>query len=344
MISKKLNKIINPNDYSNSFLDNNKLSKTAYLSKNNSGKNSLDKKNVKNNYNIYCFNSKLIQRNDDKNINSINNINSNNNESSRGLYDSMNKKIKTNNNNGINFSNDKNSTKPGHNYSQIYIIDSNNKNNNIIINEENTANKNKNIEIKKLQEKKDSLYNYLNSTKKYKHIYHIKSTSDIYSKNISSNNPIISAKFSSLSNNNKINNLQNLNLNSISNNNANMIDNNPNTNRTNDNKNIHFRSNSNLYANNSREGQDIIYKKKISIKQKEKHKSSSINSNKDRSKSNSQFDNEESSGIKIKSARGIMPKQETIKAKLIKNLLPLSNYQSPLENNNKKIMNNYWIK
>ena len=341
MISKKLNKIINPNDYSNSFLDNNKLSKTAYLSKNNSGKNSLDKKNVKNNYNIYCFNSKLIQRNDDKNINSINNINSNNNESSRGLYDSMNKKIKTNNNNGINFSNDKNSTKPGHNYSQIYIIDSNNKNNNIIINEENTANKNKNIEIKKLQEKKDSLYNYLNSTKKYKHIYHIKSTSDIYSKNISSNNPIISAKFSSLSNNNKINNLQNLNLNSISNNNVNMIDNNPNTNRTNDNKNIHFRSNSNLYANNSREGQDIIYKKKISIKQKEKHKSSSINSNKDRSKSNSQFDNEESSGIKIKSARGIMPKQETIKAKLIKNLLPLSNYQSTLEKNNKKIMNNY---
>jgi hypothetical protein len=48
--------MINPN----SFLDYNKLSKTAYLSKNNSSKNSLEKKNVKNNYNIYCFNSKLM--------------------------------------------------------------------------------------------------------------------------------------------------------------------------------------------------------------------------------------------------------------------------------------------
>ena len=90
IINNKINKILNPN----SFLDYNKLSKTAYLSKNNSGKNSLEKKNVKNNYNIYCFNSKLIQRNDDKSIkNNTNNPNANqNNESSRVLCDSISKK------------------------------------------------------------------------------------------------------------------------------------------------------------------------------------------------------------------------------------------------------------
>ncbi len=337
IMNKKLDKIFSPNDYSNSFLDYNKLSKTAYLSKNNSGKNSLDKKNVKNNYNIYCFNSKLIQRNEDKNINNIN-INSNNNESSRVLYDSMNKKIMTNIN-VTNSSNDKISIKTGNNYSQIYILDNSNKNNNVPINDENMV-LNKNHDINKPKEK-ETLYNYLNSTKKHKHIYHIKSTSDIYSKNISSNNPILSSRFSSLSNN-KINNIQNLNLNSISNKNINIIDNNIDqiTNRTNDNKNIHFRSNSNIYNNlnaiNSKEGQDLIYKKKI-YKQNDKYKSSLINSHKD--KSNSQID--EDSGIKIKSAREIMPKQEVIKAKLIKNLLPLSNYQSPLEKSGKKVMNNY---
>ena len=68
IINNKINKMINPN----SFLDYNKLSKTAYLSKNNSSKNSLEKKNVKNNYNIYCFKSKLMQRNDDKNTNNTN--------------------------------------------------------------------------------------------------------------------------------------------------------------------------------------------------------------------------------------------------------------------------------
>ena len=47
IITQKINKIINPNDYSNSFIDYNKLSKTSYLSKNNSGKNSLDKKMLK---------------------------------------------------------------------------------------------------------------------------------------------------------------------------------------------------------------------------------------------------------------------------------------------------------
>ena len=61
------------------------------------------KTNIKNNYNIYFINSKLIQRNDDKNINSINNIN--NNESSRVLYDSVNKKMK--NINELNSSNNK---------------------------------------------------------------------------------------------------------------------------------------------------------------------------------------------------------------------------------------------
>ena len=94
IINNKINKMINPN----SFLDYNKLSKTAYLSKNNSSKNSLEKKNVKNNYNIYCFNSKLMQRNDDKNTNNTNytnNINVNIN-SSRVLGDSINKKILTN--------------------------------------------------------------------------------------------------------------------------------------------------------------------------------------------------------------------------------------------------------
>ena len=54
----------------------------------------MEKKNVKNNYNIYCFNSKLIQRNDDKSIkNNTNNLNANqNNESSRVLCDPINKK------------------------------------------------------------------------------------------------------------------------------------------------------------------------------------------------------------------------------------------------------------
>ena len=155
-------------------MDYNKLSKTAYLSKNNSNKNSLEKKtNIKNNYNIYFINSKLIQRNDDKNINSINNIN--NNESSRVLYDSVNKKMK--NINDLNSSNNKSSNKGGNqnNYSQIYILDSNNKNNNTkIVNEENITNNINN------QKNIVSLYNYINSTGK--HIYHIKSTPDILSK------------------------------------------------------------------------------------------------------------------------------------------------------------------
>ena len=317
IINKKLDKIIHNNDYNNSFLDYNKLSKTAYLSKNNSNKNSLEKKtNIKNNYNIYFINSKLIQRNDDKNINSINNIN--NNESSRILYDSINKKIK--NINELNSSNNKNPNKPGgggHNYSQIYILDSNNKNTNTkIVNEENITNNINNIN------NQVSLYNYINSTAK--HMYPIKSTSDISSNN--NNNPQKSSQFSSLSNNiNKINGLQNLNLNSISNNNTNAIDSNSNTNRT-GNKTIHFRSNSNLYnnINNSKEASDIIYKKKLSVKQKDV-KSSSLHSN----RSNSQID-DDSSNTKIKSARGLMPKQETIKAKLVKNLLPFSNYQSPV--------------
>ena len=41
IINKKLDKILHNNDYNNSFLDYNKLSKTAYLSKNNSNKNSI---------------------------------------------------------------------------------------------------------------------------------------------------------------------------------------------------------------------------------------------------------------------------------------------------------------
>ena len=348
IINKQINKIMNQNEYSNSFLDYNKLSKTAYLSKNNSGKNSLDKKKVKNNYNIYCFNSKLIQRNEEKIIMNINNniiVNSNNNESSRGLYDSMNRKIKSNIN-GISSSNEKNSIKDGHNYSQIYIIDSNNKNNNLLIRNENMINNNNNNnnDINKHKEKQISLYQYLNSLKKKNQIYHIKSTSDIYNKNMSSIHSNISNKLSSLPNN-KFNNLQNLNLNNISNNNVILIDKNcnQNTNRTNDNNNLHFRSNSNLFnnninMNNSKEGQDLIYKKKISTKQKDKYKSSSIILSKD--KSNSQFDNEDSSGIKIKSERVIMPKQEAIKTKLIKNLLPISNYQSPLEKINKKLICN----
>jgi hypothetical protein len=36
-----------------------------------------------------------------------------------------------------------------------------------------------------------------------------------------------------------------------------------------------------------------------------------------------------------------MPKQEIIKAKLIKNLLPLSSYQSPLDKSGKKVISNY---
>ena len=327
IINKKLDKILHNNDYNNSFLDYNKLSKTAYLSKNNSNKNSVEKKtNIKNNYNIYFINSKLIQRNDDKNINSINNIN--NNESSRILYDSINKKMK--NINELNSSNNKSSNKAssGHNYSQIYILDSNNKNNTKIVNEENITNN-----VNNQKNNMVSLYNYINSTGK--HIYPIKSTPDITSQNKLQK----SSQFSSLSNNiNKINGLQNLNLNSISNNNTNIIDSNSNTNRT-SNKTIHFRSNSNLYnnINDSKEASDIIYKKKLSVKQKD-IKSSSLHSN----RSNSQVD-EECSNTKIKSARGLMPKQETIKAKLVKNLLPFSNYQSPIEKKQKKIINNYMI-
>ena len=324
IINKKLDKIIHNNDYNNSFLDYNKLSKTAYLSKNNSNKNSLEKKtNIKNNYNIYFINSKLIQRNDDKNINSINNIN--NNESSRVLYDSINKKVK--NINELNSSNNKSSNKGG-NYSQIYILDSNNKNNTKIINEENITNN-----INNQKNNIVSLYNYINSTGK--HIYHIKSTPDI---SLANNQQKSTSQFSSLSNNiNKINGLQNLNLNSISNNNTNILDSNSNTNRT-SNKTIHFRSNSNLYnnINDSKEASDIIYKKKLSVKQKD-IKSSSLHSN----RSNSNVDDDSSS--KIKTARGLMPKQETIKAKLVKNLLPFSNYQSPLEKKQKKIINNYMI-
>ena len=65
---------------------------------------------------------------------------------------------------------------------------------------------------------------------KKKHIYHIKSTSDITTKRIiTTNNPFKS----NLSNSNKINNMPSLNLNSISNNNNKLIDNyNTNTNRT----------------------------------------------------------------------------------------------------------------
>jgi len=348
IITQKINKIINPNDYSNSFIDYNKLSKTSYLSKNNSGKNSLDKKNVKNNYNIYCFNSKLIQRNEDSNLNNLNNINlnSNNYESSRVLYDSINKKIKTNINE-INSSNNKKLTKGGHNNSQIYIFDSNNKNNIILSHEEKNLSNDKINEKDKPKEKIDSLYNYINTQKK--HIYHIKPISDMSNKMMSSNNSIKKSKLSSLLNNNKINNIQNLNLNSISNKNINLINNNNfniNSNKVSDNNSsIHFKSNSNLYnndnnINNSKEGQDIIYKKKISIKQKDKVKSSSIYSNLDNTKSNSQIDKEDSSGVKIQSARGIKPKHEAIKAKLIKNL-PFSNYQTPLEKSNKKIINNY---
>ena len=126
IINNKINKMINPN----SFLDYNKLSKTAYLSKNNSSKNSLEKKNVKNNYNIYCFNSKLMQRNDDKNTNNTNytnNINVNIN-SSRVLGDSINKKNFNEFNNSKNISN------------QNYIIDSYNKNNNLFIRKDSATN------------------------------------------------------------------------------------------------------------------------------------------------------------------------------------------------------------
>jgi serine/threonine protein kinase len=217
----------------------------------------------------------------------------------------------------------------GHNYSQIYILDSNNKSSNTkIANEENITN-NINNQV--------SLYNYINSTGK--HMHPIKSTPDIASSNNNTNNVQKSSQISSLSNNiNKINGLQNLNLNSISNNNTNAIESNSNTNRT-SNKTIHFRSNSNLYnnINNSKEASDIIYKKKLSVKQKDV-KSSSLHSN----RSNSQIE-DDTSNTKIKSARGLMPKQETIKAKLVKNLLPFSNYQSPVEKKQKKIINNYMI-
>ena len=170
-------------------------------------------------------------------------------------------------------------------------------------------------------------------------MYPIKSTPDIASSNNNTNNVQKSSQISSLSNNiNKINGLQNLNLNSISDNNTNAIESNSNTNRT-SNKTIHFRSNSNLYnnINNSKEASDIIYKKKLSVKQKDV-KSSSLHSN----RSNSQIE-DDTSNTKIKSARGLMPKQETIKAKLVKNLLPFSNYQSPVEKKQKKIINNYMI-
>ena len=311
LINKKLNKILSPNDYKNSFLDYNKLSKTAYVSKNNSGKNSLEKKNLKNNYNIYCFNSKLIQRNDDKSIKYKNN------ESSRVLYDSMNnKKIKTNVNE-ISSSNNKSSSKYNHNYSQIYMLDSN-KNNALIKNEENNARiSEKNIPIIESEKDKDiSLYNYINSTKK--NFGHIKSTSDISSKGskmVSSNNI---TKMTNLANH------DNLNLNNISNSNntTNLLENNYNTNKTNDNKPIHFRSNSNLGSNNN---SDMIYKKKISVKQKDKHKSA---------KSSSQIE---------RIGKDNNSKQDSIKAKLIKNIMPFSNYQSPLEKSHKKIINNYML-
>ena len=330
IINNKINKILNPN----SFLDYNKLSKTAYLSKNNSGKNSLEKKNVKNNYNIYCFNSKLIQRNDDKSIkNNTNNPNANqNNESSRVLCDSINKK----NINEFNTSNNNTSN-------QNYILDSNNKNHNLLLRKESASNFKNKDKIKPI-EKEISLYNCINSTKKQKHIYHIKSTSDINTKKIiATNNPFKS----NLSNTNKINSVQNLNLNSISNNNI-LIDNfNTNSNKTNnDNKTIHFRSNSNVYGNNlnlninNNNSKDMqVYKKKISIKQKDKHKTSSMNSNRDRS--NSLLENEESSGGKIQSARGLISKQDTIKAKLVKNMMNFKNMQSPAEKTNNQIINNY---
>ena len=340
IINNKINKMINPN----SFLDYNKLSKTAYLSKNNYSKNSLEKKNAKNNYNIYCFNSKLMQRNDDKNTNNTNytnNINVNIN-SSRVLGDSINKKNFNEFNNSKNISN------------QNYIIDSYNKNNNLFIRKDSATNYKNKDKIKPI-EKEISLYNCINSTKKQKHIYHIKSTSDITTKKIITvNNPFKS----NLSNSNKINNMKSLNLNSISNNNNIFIDNyNTNTNRTNnDNKTIHFRSNSNVsnvYGNNlnlnynSSNNKEVqIYKKKISIKQKDKykHKTSSINSHREhRDRTSSLIENEESPRIKIQSARIMMPKQETIKAKLVKNLMNFKNAQSPVEKTNNKIINNYII-
>ncbi len=310
IINKKMNKILNPSDYNNSLLDCNKLSKTAYLSKNNSGKNSLEKKNMNNNYNIYCFNSKLIHREENQNINSINSVNNvnNYNESSRVLYDSINKKIKTNINK-INPSNVK------------------------------THEKNNPIEKEML------LYNNcINSYKKQKHIYHIKSTSDISTNNkiISNNNninPIKSTQFSSLSNSKINNNIQNLKLKCILNNK--IIDNTSNTNKANGHKIIHFKSNSNVYSNDNIDNNNKdtqINKKKLSSKQKDKIKNSY---NKEKSNSYSLIENGNYIGNKIKSARMPMPKQEAIKAKLIKNLLPFKNIQSPAEKNGTKIIKSY---
>ena len=310
LISKKLNKIMSQNDCT--AIDYNKLNKTSYLSKNNSGKNSSEKNNVKNNYNIYCFNSKLIQRNDDKTKDSINNIK--NNESSRALYDSMNKNIKPNNNNEIiNSSNYKSITKLKNNNSKIYKIY------NDKIDEENLINNNKNNVTKK----DISLYDYINSPKKY--FYHIKSTPDInYNNNkiLSSNRQRSSLLKESY---NKVSNIQNLNLNSISNK-TNLIDNkfNSNTNRTNDN----YYNNINFY----KEVSDVIYKKKISLKSKERIKSSPLyTKNKNLSKSNSFLEHEESSNNKIKTGNNFGSKQDINKQKLTKSILPFSNYQSPLE-------------
>ena len=328
LIDKKINKILNPSDYSSSLLDCNKLSKTAYLSKNNSGKNSLEKKIVKNNFNTHCFNSKLIQKDDNKNFNNINNnnyyMNSNNNESSRVLYDSISKKKKTANITGAN--------------------------------EKNKINE---------KEKEILLYNNcINSYKKQKHIYHIKSTSDINTNNYkiisnnnnnNNNNPMKSTQFSSLSNG-KINSIQNLKLNCILNNKVIDNTNNSNSNKTNSNRTIHFKSNSNIYynndMNNNYNNNDIninnyndkdtqIYKKKYSLKQKEKLKNSYYN--KDKSNSYSLIENNDFSGNKIKSARVPMPKQEIIKAKLIKNLLPFKNIQSPVEKIENKIIKSYMM-
>jgi len=321
LISKKLNKIMSQNDCT--AIDYNKLNKTSYLSKNNSGKNSSEKNNVKNNYNIYCFNSKLIQRNDDKTKDSINNIK--NNESSRALYDSMNKNIKPNNNNEIiNSSNYKSITKLKNNNSKIYKIY------NDKIDEENLINNNKNNVTKK----DISLYDYINSPKKY--FYLIKSTPDInYNNNkiLSSNRQRSSLLKESY---NKVSNIQNLNLNSISNK-TNLIDNkfNSNTNRTNDN----YYNNINFY----KEVSDVIYKKKISLKSKERIKSSPLyTKNKNLSKSNSFLEHEESSNNKIKTGNNFGSKQDINKQKLTKSILPFSNYQSPLEKS-QKIVNNYVI-
>ena len=44
---------------------------------------------------------------------------------------------------------------------------------------------------------------------------------------------------------------------------------------------------------------------------------------------------------KIKLERRITPRQEIIETKLIKNLLPLFNYQNPLDKSVKKVISNY---